>query len=324
MKNLRITALTRATMVSSALALCAVGTSPASAAAPQVKTSAPGYFRMMLGDFEVTALSDGTVDLPVDKLLNEPAAKTQRLLAAAHLAVPLETSVNAYLVNTGDKLILIDTGAGALFGPTLGQLVANLKASGYKPEDVDDICITHMHPDHVGGLVANGTTVFPHAVIHADKRDSDFWLSNDNLEHAPADSKDFFKGAMASVNPYVSAGKYQPFDGRVEIAGGVSGFPSYGHTAGHTSYAIESKGQKLVVVGDLIHVGAIQFGMPAVTVAFDSDPKSAAKSRAAVFSDAARQGYLIAAAHISFPGMGRLRMAGKGYEWMPVNYTQIR
>lgn len=324
MTSTSLLALTRALAAGAAITFGMLPALPAFAAAPQVKTSAPGYFRMMLGDFEVTALSDGTVDLPVDKLLQEPADKTRRLLSAAHLAVPLETSVNAYLVNTGERLILIDTGAGALFGPTLGKLVANLKASGYKPEDVDDICITHMHPDHVGGLVAANAVVFPNAVIHADKRDSDYWLSPDNLDHAPADGKDFFKGAMASLKPYVDGGKYKAFDGRVQIAPGVSGFPSYGHTPGHTSYRIESKGQSMLVIGDLIHVGAIQFGMPAVTIAFDSDPKAAARARAAVFTDAARQGTLVAAAHISFPGIGRLHAAGKGYEWMPVNFTQLR
>lgn len=315
--------ISRALGLCAALVLGALGATPALAKAPQVKTSAPGYFRMMLGDFEVTALSDGTVDLPVDKLLHEPAEKTRKLLSDAHLSVPLETSVNAYLVNTGDKLILIDTGAGALFGPTLGKLVANLKASGYKPEDIDDICITHMHPDHVGGLVANGAVVFANAVIHADKRDSDFWLSDANLEKAPADGKDFFKGAMASLKPYVVSGKYQSFDGRVEVAPGISGFPSYGHTPGHTSYSVESKGQKLIVVGDLIHVAAVQFGMPGVTIAFDSDPKAAARSRASVFGSVARDGTLIAAAHLSFPGIGRLQTAGKGYAWMPVNFTQF-
>ena len=107
----------------------------------------------MVGDFEVTALSDGTVALPVDKLLTRTTPEqVKKTLARSYLQSPLETSVNAYLVNTGEKLVLIDTGAGGLFGPTLGKLVANLKAAGYQPEQVDEIYITHMHPDHVGGL----------------------------------------------------------------------------------------------------------------------------------------------------------------------------
>ncbi|MBR7784855.1 MBL fold metallo-hydrolase, partial [Undibacterium luofuense] len=92
-----------------------------------------------------------------------------------------------YLINTGSKLILIDTGAGSLFGPTLGKLQANLKAAGYSPEQVDEIYITHMHPDHVGGLMQGDSVVFPNAVVRADQHDVDFWLSQANLDKAPQD-----------------------------------------------------------------------------------------------------------------------------------------
>lgn len=121
-------------------------TLPALAAAPQQKSQAPGYYRLALGAFEVTALNDGTVDLPVDKLLTgAKPGQVEKALGHAYLKSPLETSVNAFLVNTGTKLVLIDTGAAGLFGPTLGRLLANLKAAGYTPEQVDEIYITHFH-----------------------------------------------------------------------------------------------------------------------------------------------------------------------------------
>ena len=314
-----VTALTAAIALGSA-ALVVAPTS-ASAAAPQLRTQAPGFYRTMLGDFEITALSDGTVDLDVAKLLAEPAAKTDAALAKAFVHGPLETSVNAYLVNTGTRLVLIDAGAGTLFGPTLGKLLASLKAAGYQPEQIDDVFVTHMHPDHVGGLSANGVRVFPNATLHADKRDSDFWLSQANLDKAAADSKGFFQGAMASVNPYVAAGKYQPFEADGEPVPGIRTLASYGHTAGHTSYLVESKGQQLLVVGDLIHVAAVQFADPGVTIAFDSDAKAAALSRTAVFGMAATDDALVGAAHLQFPGMGHLRAAGKSWQWVPVNYS---
>ena len=314
-----VTALTAAIALGSA-ALVVAPTS-ASAAAPQLRTQAPGFYRTMLGDFEITALSDGTVDLDVAKLLAEPAAKTDAALAKAFVHGPLETSVNAYLVNTGTRLVLIDAGAGTLFGPTLGKLLASLKAAGYQPEQIDDVFVTHMHPDHVGGLSANGVRVFPNATLHADKRDSDFWLSQANLDKAPADSKGFFQGAMASVNPYVAAGKYQPFEADGEPVPGIHTLASYGHTAGHTSYLVESKGQQLLVVGDLIHVAAVQFADPGVTMAFDSDAKAAALSRTAVFGMAAKDDALVGASHLQFPGMGHLRAAGKSWQWVPVNYS---
>ena len=306
-----------------ALGMGAVGT--AHAAAPMVKTSAPGYYRMMLGDFEVTALSDGTVDLPVDKLLtNTTPAKVKNALAKAYQTAPLETSVTGYLINTGSKLVLVDTGAAKLFGPTLGALAANLKAAGYQPEQVDEVYITHMHPDHVGGLMDGDKLVFPNATIRADKHDSDFWLDQANMDKAPADGKGFFQGAMASLNPYVKASRFSAFNGNTELVPGVKAVASRGHTAGHTSYVVESKGQKLVLVGDLIHVAAVQFDDPSITIAFDSESKAAAVQRKATFADAAKNGYIIGATHLAFPGMGRLRANGKGYTWVPLNYSVIR
>jgi len=297
----------------------------AHAAAPMAKTQAPGYYRMMLGDFEVTALSDGTLGLPVTKLLtNTTPEKVKKALARADLTDPLETSVNAYLINTGDKLVLVDTGAGVLFGPTLGTLLANLKASGYQPEQVDEIYITHMHGDHVGGLMSGDKLAFPNAVVRADKHDADYWLSKANMDAAPKDAKDFFLGAMSSINPYAAAGKFKPFDGNTDLVPGVRAIASRGHTPGHTTYVVESKGNKLVLWGDLMHVAAVQFPNPAVTIQFDTDSKSAAKERAKAFADAAKHGYWVGAAHLPFPGVGHLRSEGSGYAWLPANYTALR
>lgn len=311
-------------LLAAALAACAIGAAPAQAAAPLAKTNAPGFHRIMLGDFEVTALNDGTVDLPVDTLLKTKPETVNKALAASYLKSPLETSVNGYLINTGSKLVLIDSGAGALFGPTLGKLVANLKASGYQPEQIDEIYITHLHPDHVGGVAPNGAAVFPNAVIRADKRDIAFWLSQANMDQAPADSKGFFQGAMSVMKPYGDAKRVKPIEADGELVPGIKSQASYGHTAGHTMYVVESKGQKLILIGDLIHVGAVQFGDPSVTIVFDSDEKMARAQRLNVFKAAAKEGTLVGAAHIQFPGLGHLRSAGKGYQWMPVNYTQMR
>ncbi len=307
-------------VVSAALGI--LSPDPANAGAAMVKMQAPGFYRMMLGDFEVTALSDGTASLPVDKLLtNVKPDAVKRALAADYLASPLDTSVNAFLINTGAKLVLIDTGAAGLFGPTLGKLATSLKAAGYQPEQVDEVYITHMHPDHVGGLMQGETLAFPNAVVRADQHDADFWLSQANLDKAPDEEKDFYKGAMASLNPYVKAGKFKPFDGDTGLVDGIKAIAARGHTPGHTVYVVESKGQKLIVWGDLIHVGAVQFPDPSVTIHFDTDSKAALVQRRKVFASVAKQGDFVAAAHLSFPGLGHIRAAGKGYVWLPVNYS---
>ena len=323
MINIRtFTSQVTAAMAAAIALLAATG---AHAAAPMAKTPAPGYYRTMLGDFEITALSDGTVSLPVrDLLTNISPQAIDNALAKSYLKSPLETSVNGYLINTGEKLILVDTGAAGLFGPTLGNLLSNLKASGYQPEQVDEIYITHMHADHVGGLMAGDKLAFPNAIVRADKHDADFWLSQANLDKAPADSKGSFQGAMASINPYVKADKFKPFDGNTDLATGIKAIASHGHTPGHAIYAIESKGQKLVLWGDLMHVAAVQFDNPGVTIQFDSDTKAAALQRKKAYAEAAKQGYLVGSAHISFPGIGRLRADGKGYVWIPVNYVPVR
>jgi glyoxylase-like metal-dependent hydrolase (beta-lactamase superfamily II) len=299
--------------------------SSAMAAPPLVKTQAPGYYRMMLGDFEITALSDGTVALHVDELLtNIGPSRVKQALQRAGLGEPVETSVNGYLINTGSKLVLVDTGAAGLFGPTLGSLVANLKASGYQPEQVDEVYLTHMHPDHVGGLMAGDKLAFPNAVVRADKRDADYWLSQANLDKAPENAKDFYRGAMASLKPYQEAGKFKPFDGDAELVPGIKAVAAHGHTPGHAIYVVESKGQKLVLWGDLMHVAAVQFADPSVTIRFDVDSKAAAPQRKKAYASAARDGYYVAAAHLSFPGIGKLRAEGKGYVWLPVNYSSLK
>jgi glyoxylase-like metal-dependent hydrolase (beta-lactamase superfamily II) len=231
--------------------------------------------------------------------------------------------VNTYLVNTGAKLVLIDAGSGTLFGPTLGKLVDNLRASGYQPEQVDAVYITHMHLDHVGGLMTGDKRTFPNATVHAHRREAEFWLSQKNLDAAREQAKDF-QGAMASVNPYVVAGKFETFDGNRELIPGIAAVAAQGHTPGHTIYAIESQGQRLVLWGDLMHVAAVQFPEPSVTIQFDVDSGAAARERKREYADAAKRRHWVAAAHLPFPGIGHLRADGKGYDWVPANYTSLR
>jgi glyoxylase-like metal-dependent hydrolase (beta-lactamase superfamily II) len=303
------------------LAVTLLFSASAAAGAPQQKTQAPGYYRWMLGEFEVTVLSDGTFQMDAGKVLTNVTPKElDAVLARSFLKEPVETSVNGFLINTGAKLVLVDTGTGTLFEPTLGKLASNLKASGYRPEQVDEIYITHMHDDHVGGLSADGKRVFPNAIVRAAQQEGDFWLSKAHMDAAPQDSKDAFQSAMNMLNPYVSAGKFKPFDGDTELVPGIRAVATPGHTAGHTVYVVESKGQTLILWGDLMHVAAVQFADPAVTIQYDTDSGMAAMQRKKVFADAAGKRCWVGGAHLSFPGIGHLHTAGSGYTFVPANY----
>ncbi len=300
-------------------------TTVAQAGAPMARFQAPGFYRTTLGDFEITVLNDGTLDLPVDKLLKQPPEKTNAALAKSFQKSPVQTSVNGFLINTGSKLVLIDTGAASLFGPTLGQLLTNLRLSGYKPEQVDEIYISHMHGDHVGGLAYNEQRVFPNATVRAGKLDADYYLNQANLDKASGQAKDDFQGPMVSINPYVKAGKFQPIVANSELAPGIKSYFNGGHTPGHITYVVESKGQKLVLLGDLVHVQAVQFENPGVGIEFDSDSKVAIAERKEAFAAAAKEGYLIGAPHLSFPALGHVRGNAKtGYVFVPIAYTQPR
>ncbi len=294
----------------------------AQAAAPLLKTQAPGYYRQMVGDIEVTALSDGTAMLPVkDLLVNASPEEITHLLARAYLASPLETSINAFLINTGTKLVLIDTGTGGAMGPTTGKLLGNLRAAGYAPEQVDEIYITHMHGDHIGGLSSGDKPNFPNAIVRASKAEADYWLDPAHLASAAAEAKGGFQTAQAAFAPYVKAGKLKSFDADGELVPGISSVDTHGHTPGHASYLVASKGSQLLVLGDLIHVGAVQFARPSVAMKFDSDTTVATAARIKTFDAAAKGGYWVAASHLSFPAIGHIRAEKSGYTWLPANYS---
>jgi glyoxylase-like metal-dependent hydrolase (beta-lactamase superfamily II) len=308
-----------------AAAVCALAFlcgASALAGAPQLKTQAPGWYRMMLGDFEVTALNDGTFPMDLVKLLTHVTPKQlDEDLSRSFLTNPVEASVNGFLINTGTKLVLIDTGAGTFFGPTVGKLVDSLEASGYRPEQVDEIYVTHLHPDHVGGLLKDGKMAFPNAVVRASQQEADYWLSKAKMAAAPAAAKDGFVNAQKALELYVAAGRFKPFNGDVQLVPGIRSVAAPGHTPGHTLYVVESGGEKLLLWGDLMHAAAAQFPDPSVSIFFDTDQAAATEQRKKVFADAAEHRYWVAGAHLPFPGIGHLRANGSGYTFVHANYT---
>ena len=202
-----------------ATCLCASCLLPGSllATAPMVKRQAPGFYRLLIGDFEVTVLSDGTNMLPAMKLLQGDPARIAEALKRNFLGELVETAHNWFLVNTGSKLVSIDAGAGTMLGPNVGDLLNNLHAAGYQPEQVDEIYLTHMHTDHIGGLVASRQRAFPNAIVRVNKRDTDYWLSEASMRAAPAETERFFQAATVSMAPYIQAGKLRLFEGDTDL-----------------------------------------------------------------------------------------------------------
>ena len=205
------------------------------------------------------------------------------------------------------------------------MLPKNLRAAGYEPGQVDLIFITHMHADHLRGLLGeDGKTLFPNAEVRVAQAEADYYLDAQNAARAPADAQPLFKLAQEAVAPYQASGQFKPFAPGETLASGVTVVPTTGHTPGSSSYLFQSKGQGLLVWGDILHSYAPQFPRPDITSAFDVNNKQAAATRKKLFADLAKNKTWVAAAHIPFPGLGRLHTEGNGYAWVPVEYGPVQ
>jgi glyoxylase-like metal-dependent hydrolase (beta-lactamase superfamily II) len=294
------------------------------AAAPQHHDQAPGFYRLKVGDLEVTALFDGTGVFD-QQWLNGPKATMDAVVKALQEDPHMLDVVDmGFLVNTGKQLILVDAGAGTWWGGgALGRLAGSLRSAGYTPEEVDIVLLTHLHSDHVGGLTAqDGKRVFPNADVYVAKAESDFWLSPEIAAKAPKDAQPFFQSAQAIAAPYIKARKWHTFSGSESIVEGMQLVPLPGHTPGHTGYEFSSKGQTILFWGDIVHAPRVQLQHPKVTAIFDIDQNAAAATRNQLLARLARANVLIATPHTSlFPALGRLHKEGNGYSWVPVVFT---
>src|SRR6267143_111258 len=279
-----------------ALASLVAGPNATLDAAPQHRDQAPVFYRLKVGDLEVTALFDGTAAFD-PHWMNGTKATMDGVAKALHEDPHmLDVADTGFLVNTGKQLILVDAGAGTWWGgAALGRLAGNLRSAGYTPEEVNIVLITHLHSDHVGGLTTqDGKRVFPNASVYVAKAESDFWLSPEIAAKAPKDAQPFFQSAQATAAPYIKAGKWHTFSGSEPIVDGMRLVPLAGHTPGHTGYEFSSKGQKILFWGDIIHAQRVQLQHPEVTAIFDIDPTAAAATRHQVLSKLSREYVLIA------------------------------
>lgn len=294
------------------------------APAPLSGKQAPGYYRMMLGDWQITAVSDGTVVVPLDKLLTN--ISPQRLgerLAQEAMKPAAETSINTFVINTGRQLILVDTGAGPLLGKAGGHLLDNLRAAGFPPEKIDLVLLTHIHGDHSGGVQLDGKPAFPNAKVRVEQKDIDWWLNPRNIDKVESSQRHTFAESERSMRPVISAGKLQAFNAPAVIMPGIEALPTGGHTPGSVVYRVSNGGQSMLFWGDIIHAKAVQLPDPKVAIHFDVDQKQAVATRERILKQVAKEGDWVAAAHIAFPGIGHVFAQGNGYRWVPVNYSSV-
>ncbi|WP_088348009.1 MULTISPECIES: MBL fold metallo-hydrolase [Rhodomicrobium] len=278
--------------------------------------------RFKIGDIVVTALSDGHIMLDPALFSGITPDEFQAALRAAYLAPgSYRGSVNAFVVDTGSKVFLIDSGTGAALGPALGRLERNLIAAGYQPSAISALLTTHLHPDHIGGSHREGKPVFDKAEFLVSQADHGFWSDAGIRAKAPAEAQMFFDLAVTAVKAY--GDRLRLVSGEAEAVAGITAVPLPGHTPGHTGYRVTSGKDTLLIWGDIIHAGPVQFARPDVTLSFDVDQPLAAKTRKAVLEQVARDRVMIAGAHIPFPGVGHVEAAGAGYRFVPAEWDYL-
>ncbi|WP_261394763.1 MBL fold metallo-hydrolase [Phaeobacter italicus] len=317
-----MTEITRRQMFGTAAAAAAAVSVPgmASAAAPLATGQAPGFYRRKVADAQITALLDGYIDVAHGFWTGIEQATVEDLAAAAGLPDngSIRIGVTSYLINQGDRLVLVDTGSADLFGPTAGKFLSALAAAGHTPEQVDDILVTHMHPDHIGALLENGAAVFPNAQIHVAGLEFDYWTSTSEQSKAPDFARSWFDAAISVRKAY--DGRINLFSKEAAVLPGITAVPLYGHTPGHSGFRLSSGNEDLLIWGDACGVASVQFAHPEAGLAFDVDGAAGKKTRAGLLDMAAGDGLLVASAHLPFPTFGRVLRSGEAYAWQPDEY----
>lgn len=318
----------RSLMVASAMGVLAApgllrGTTVQAADAPQ--PAAPlgpgqGVRRLKVGDFEVTVINDGL--RPSDKIAETFGTNQKKEDVAALLKenfLPEDKFVNGFspvLINTGKERILFDTGLGEMgksFGA--GRLIEGLAAAGYKPGDIDVVVLTHLHPDHFGGLMLAGAPAFPKARYVIGQVEYDFWTSPDRAGTPAAGTQDMIKKAVVPL-----AEKASFIADGASVAPGISAMLAPGHTPGHLIFQVESAGQKVILTADTCNHYVASLQRPDWEVKFDADKALAATSRKKVFDMIATDRLAFIGYHMPFPAVGFVEKQGPGYRFVPASY----
>lgn len=278
-------------------------------------TQVVGVYRRGVGDAVVTSLLDGYLELDPAMLTGSDEETNARLLREAFLSAgPVNTAINAYAIETGDRTVVVDGGAGSAFGPTSGMMPTALEAAGVTPESVDVVVATHLHPDHIGVFAREGAATFPNAELVLHPAEHAFWTDEANFAGAPDMMRNFAAMARAAIAPY--AERTRMLEDGATVAPGVEVMALPGHTPGHCGLMVTSGDAAVLLWGDIVHIGPIQFARPQVTIPFDVDQPMAAATRARVLDMAATDRLEIAGSHVDYPSFGHVERAGEGYRFV--------
>lgn len=304
------------------------GATLASAKAPLTAKQIPGFYRRKVGSIEVTALLDGYLAFDQATLLALIAKATPEAMkplndkyfvpASGKITMP----INAYVINTGDKVVLVDTGTADKFGPSAGALPAALAAAGFETSAIDIVALTHAHPDHAAGLVdGKGAAVYANAELVMAEAEMKFWSDAGTLARLPQSQQGFVDMALAAFKPY--AARTRLIGNGVEVTPGVSSLTLPGHTPGHMGYRIASGSDQLLIVGDAIALYEYLFDKPDWSLAFDVDGVAAVATRKRLLDMASADRMMLAGMHMPFPGFGNVGREGSAYRYVPAPWSAL-
>lgn len=282
---------------------------------------APGVVRVPVGGMTVTAISDGSSTRPLAEgfVRNAPLAQVQAALREAGL--PTETitiTFTTFLVDTGAGRVLMDTGNGQFGGDNAGRTLANMAAAGIDPRSIDTILITHFHGDHINGIRdKEGRLAYPNAKIMVPAPEWDFWMDDARMAAAPEGQRAGFQNARRVFAPFGSTGVQRFVPGQ-EAVPGIQTISAFGHTPGHTAFAVRSRGAQLVYWGDLTNIAALFIRNPDWALMFDMDAEAARATRRRMLEAAVNENWMIAGFHLESPGIGRIVRRGTGFDFVPV------
>jgi glyoxylase-like metal-dependent hydrolase (beta-lactamase superfamily II) len=314
-----------ATSAAAAASLLPGITPEARAAAPKVGKQVPAFYRFKIGDFEVTALNDGIVTGPLQpaRIPNVPVEEVKKVMDAQFM--PTDPTMNYFtqlVVNTGSKLILIDSGFADNGAPTTGQLVTNMQAAGIDPKQVDTVLVSHFHPDHINGLrLKEGAATFANAEIAVPVKEWDFWMDDARMASAPEGMRPAFQVVRRVFGPV--AKDVKRFDWGKEVASGITAIQSDGHTLGHTSFVVSSSGKSLLVTGDAVNDPRLFARNPEWHLSFDMDKPLAVATRKKLLDMAAADRMQMSFYHAAFPATGYVAKNGNAYDWHPAQFSPV-